>query len=377
MINFNYTMFPGDLGYTDDLEDIITDDEGGVRDRDQIAGIDDFTIMDDGLMVFGNPWGCDRANDAGCSNFTLQIFDVYNNRVNLDSEGKVFAEETDDSVIVSWERVQDENGDGDINVQAQLFNTGDVRVCFGCGSLPPNLEVALRTDVNDVFGLTDAAIDFGPSDSSTWPADQCFTYTPPAVTTAPSMTQCQHDATSEPRFEPIASSGVEIDFNFTMPQADDFGFTDDNDDAGDRDQIEGIDDFTILDNGLLVFGRPWGCNRGTAGCSNTTLQIFDVYYDDSTLVGQGKVFAKEDADSVTVSWERVQGKAGDGDVNVQAKLSDDGSILVCFGCGSLPTGVTLAMHVDDDGGYASGIDPSPFGPTDGTYPENTCFVLEP
>ena len=142
------------------------------------------------------------------------------------------------------------------------------------------------------------------------------------------MSRGYSDTTSKPRFVLITSSGVEIDFNSTMPNGNDYRFTDDQVDvAGFRDQIEDIDDFTILDTGFLVFGRPWGCERGNAGCTNTTLQIFESYYAaDSTLEGKGKVFEKEDINSVTASWECVQGKAGDGNVNVQTKLFDDGRI---------------------------------------------------
>ena len=144
--------------------------------------------------------------------------------------------------------------------------------------------------------------------------------------------------------------------------------------AGVGGQIAGIDDFTILDNGLPVFGRPWCCDRATFGCSKMTLQISESYYDaQSTLEAEGKVYAQEDTNSVTVSWERVQGKEGDGDVTIQAKLFDNGDIQVCFGCGNLPTDATLAMSVDAVGAYGDAIAPTAFGPD--TYPENQCFTV--
>ena len=98
---------------------------------------------------------------------------------------RVFVKEdlSDNSMIVSWEHARGKTDDGDVNVQAQLFANGDIRVCFGCGSLPAGLSMTMVFDSDyehpappGVDGPT-PGVSFGPADNDIWPTNQCFSYT--------------------------------------------------------------------------------------------------------------------------------------------------------------------------------------------------------
>ena len=396
--NFYYNEdYYDDYGYTDDADDNTADT------LEQIPNIDDFRLEENGRMSFIYPWGCTPVGTPDCQKATLEIFEE-NSSNPLRGDENVFVKEvaTDDSLIVSWERVIGKNGDGDVNVQAQLFPDGDIRVCFGCGSLPAGLSMTMVFDRDDSRPYPDGTpptngpiegVNFGPADNNVYPENQCFTYTP---TTS---NECIHDTTSDPHFVPIKDDGgVNPDFLYYVGY-DDYGYTDDADDnnlgTGVDDyyrtfeQIPNIDDFRLEENGRMSFIYPWGCTPvGTPDCQKATLEIFEEN-SSNPLRGDENVFVKEVAtdDSLIVSWERVIGKNGDGDVNVQAQLFPDGDIRVCFGCGSLPAGLSMTMvfdrddsrpyPIDDDIPPTNGpIEGVNFGPADNNvYPENQCFTV--
>lgn len=177
-IDFYYDGTNDDYGYIDDYDD----------KTDEIAGIDDFRLEENGRMSFFLPWGCTPDEtlfpDPACRKATLEIFEQ--GSVNpLEGNNKVFVklDTNDNSVIVSWEGVQGKTEqDGNVNVQAQLFPDGNIRVCFGCGSLPVDLEMSMRFDsdeaiyYDDYFNYDGSNEDvfFGPADNTVYPENECF-----------------------------------------------------------------------------------------------------------------------------------------------------------------------------------------------------------
>ena len=189
----DFFYYGDDYGYTDDGDDDSLDgDDDSLEKNNQIPNIDDFRLEENGRMSFLYPWGCtpddtlDR--DPACHKATLEIFEGNGgdrSRNHLEGDGKVFLkEDTDDgSLIVSWERVQGkEIKNGDVNVQAQLFTDGNIRVCFGCGSLPDDLNMSMRFDSDEAryyyddyyFDGPNPDVSFGPTDNSVYPENDCF-----------------------------------------------------------------------------------------------------------------------------------------------------------------------------------------------------------
>ena len=342
---FYYSPSRAGYGYTDDNDD----DYYGYN---QIPGIADFRIAESGAMKFSYPWGC---NTICASKSTLQLFDPTSTNF-LEAASNVFVKKdpSDDSVVVSWERAQGKNGDGDVNIQAQLFTDGSIRVCLGCGELPAdlNLDILFEKDSDagydsDSPAILDGGVRFGPPSVSNWPADQCFTYTPPE-TAVPSQSPTREFTcpASSNGFDPIGDDPNAADllvtgFNFAS-YAEGYGYTDDKDD-GRFDQIPNFDDadIYIAENGKVVLSTTeWGCEG--MPCNGTTILQFvqDAYYTLNPLDGVDKVFIKDTSvggvDSFLVSWEDSEFETGTGAVNMQAEFFSTGITMICFGSGPVP-----------------------------------------
>lgn len=136
-VGFYYNPSDDDYGYTD-----IDDTNGG-----QIPGFSDSEIyvMENGRVdILGTTkWGC---NEAGCNGTQVLLFFEDGPASNpLRANGNVYIKDTtvgsDESFLISWEDAGFKTGTGTVNFQAEIFDTGAVKVCFGAGTLAINAEL--------------------------------------------------------------------------------------------------------------------------------------------------------------------------------------------------------------------------------------------
>jgi hypothetical protein len=311
--------------------------------------------------------------------------------------GNIFLRTLPDSVVVSFQNIRWFVEDFGINAQVQMFQTGEISICYGTGSTARNSFAAGIEDfsLGIAIPVTNVSVGFDSRGiTSGWPANFCFCFEPnryftnapsfsPTASPMPTTTTIQYlSCPSATSFQPLYSgmSGV-----MTLNLGD--------------DEVAYSTlpfDFNWLNREVIPLGRIFGISsngqiniRGTRenGCCSAIpvngsysggARIAFVQEDLNPNTG-GNVLLKRTNSSITVSFQDIRWYINDWGVNAQVTIFPDGQVNLCYGTGNT-AGNSFAAGLEDKAlGLAYAVsDPSSGFNVDGVtnqWPANKCFCF--